>query len=173
MQPLRILDTPVTMRYIKYIVDITSRARVCVSLECRPYVCICRISASVHACECITAYLLVRPRVADTCHILVYIVYPLCASHVCMYAWIWYVGYRLSFVYCVWLPTRPRIPLGPSAICTIASPCTTAFPSRAFRDRPSRLGTMRMSLSRNDNRNRHVTRERDSYSPKVYTKRSF
>lgn len=48
MQPLRILDTPVTMRYIKYIIDISPcECTVYVYMYIYVYVCVC-IWACVH-----------------------------------------------------------------------------------------------------------------------------
>lgn len=42
MQPLRILDTPVTMRYIKYIIDISPcECTVYVYMYIYVYVCVC------------------------------------------------------------------------------------------------------------------------------------
>lgn len=46
MQPFRILDTPVTMRYIKYIVDISRISVMCMYVSLRlcelcMYVCVC------------------------------------------------------------------------------------------------------------------------------------
>lgn len=95
MQPLRILDTPVTMRYIKYIVD---KSRVCML---RMYVSLRLFKLymyGVYVCVCVRA-------TRGACLYLL--------SCVCSHTYIVYIYplRRLSFVYYAWLSTRPRISL--------------------------------------------------------------
>lgn len=106
MQPLRILDTPVTMRYIKYIVDISR--------------------VSVYMCVCVCVYVGVFwMSVRLTFGACVYLLHMLACIHiyVCVYTHTRTRAYtyslsipsvcRLSFVYCValYLSNRPRISL--------------------------------------------------------------
>lgn len=70
MQPLRILDTPVTMRYIKYIIDTSPCECTCVSV---------RVRVSLHVRDSRLDYVCI----VSAC-MLVYVfkfsVYPLCVS---------------------------------------------------------------------------------------------
>lgn len=111
MQPRRTLDTPVTMRYIKYIVD-TSRvctiARVCMCVSC--------VCAHVSMCVRDSRLKNVRARVClCVCIFFIYIIYNIYNLYsipsLC----------RLSFVYCVALYQTQNF-LGPSAILHRVAP---------------------------------------------------